>query len=356
MRQRTNRNDGAKGIRPLALLVTVLVMTVFPPSFQGQDGAVQRVHDPHIFREGGFYYIVSTGPGIPIRRSKDLFHWEVIGRVFAEVPKWAREAVPGVRSLWAPDISYFNGEFRLYYSVSTFGSNRSCIGLATNKTVDPTSKDYRWVDQGKVVESRPGRDDWNAIDANHVFDPQNRPWLAFGSFWSGVKLLALDPRSGKPLDSPPNVLAIASRPGSKAIEAAFIVRKRGFYYLFVSFDLCGRGVESTYRIMVGRSRDLTGPYRDRSDKAMTEGGGTPVLESHGYVRGPGHNSVLLDGGKNWLVHHYYDARAKGVPTLQIRPLLWGDDGWPRAGESITGPQIGKLSRDSDNGTGAKEGL
>jgi arabinan endo-1,5-alpha-L-arabinosidase len=166
-----------------------------------------------------------------------------------------------------------------------------------------------------------------------VLDAENRPWLAFGSFWSGIKLLALDPHSGKPPE-PAKLLAIASRPGTTAIEAPFIVRKHGFIYLFVSFDFCGRGVESTYKIMVGRSRDLTGPYRDRSGKLMMDGGGTLLLESHGHVRGPGHNSVLLDGDKDWLVHHYYDARAKGVPTLQIRPLTWGEDGWPRAGEPI----------------------
>jgi arabinan endo-1,5-alpha-L-arabinosidase len=154
-------------------------------------------------------------------------------------------------------------------------------------------------------------------------------------------LLALDPQSGKPLESPAKMLAIAARPGSNAIEGALIVRKHGFYYLFVSFDFCGRGVESTYKIMVGRSPDLKGPYRDRSGRAMMEGGGTLVLESYGHVRGPGHNSVLLDGEKDWLVHHYYDARAKGVPTLHIRPLVWADDGWPRVSEPIAGPTIGE---------------
>lgn len=347
MRLRTDRGDRAIGLRLLALLAALLAMTTFLPSSQGQEGAVQRVHDPHIIREGDSYYIFSTGPGIPMRRSEDLFHWQVIGRVFAEVPQWARDAVPSVKSVWAPDISYFNGQFHLCYSISTFGRIRSCIGLATNKTLDPQSKDYRWVDHGKVIESRPGRDDWNAIDANLVLDPENHPWLAFGSFWSGIKLLALDPQSGKPLAPPASTLAIASRPGSKAIEGAFIVRKHAFYYLFVSFDLCGRGIDSTYRIMVGRSRDLKGPYRDRSGKAMMDGGGTLVLASHDHVRGPGHNSVLLDGKRDWLVHHYYDARASGVPTLQIRPLLWADDGWPLVGEPIAGPQTGQRPTRSD---------
>ena len=159
-------------------------------------------------------------------------------------------------------------------------------------------------------------------------------------------MLALDPQSGKPLETPAEMLAIAARPESKAIEGAFIVRKQGFYYLFVSFDLCGRGVESTYKIMVGRSWDLNGPYRDRSGKAMMEGGGTLVLESHDYVRGPGHNSVLLDGEKDWLVHHYYDARAKGVPTLQIRPLVWANDEWPLAGDPIGGPQTAQRPKHS----------
>jgi len=300
-----------------------------------QQGDIRRVHDPHIIAAEGMYYIFSTGGGIPIRRSRDLIRWERIGTVFDETPRWARDEVPGVRGLWAPDISYFNKRYHLYYSASTWGRNRSCIGLAVNETLDPTNPEYKWVDRGKVIESVPGRDNWNAIDANLVLDERGEPWLAFGSFWSGIKLRRLDRSTGK-LHSDPHIYSLAARSSPGAVEAPCIVRRGAYYYLFVSFDYCGRGAESTYKIMVGRSKTVTGPYLDRDGKPMLDGGGTLVLDSRGHVRGPGHNSVLANGDQHWLVHHYYDADLFGVPTLQIRPLTWDQAGWPVPGEPCRG--------------------
>ena len=157
-------------------VVCVLLCAVaFAWSAKAQEGAVQHVHDPHIIKAGGVYYVFSTGNGIPIRRSRDLRQWENAGRVFNEdLPDWAVKAVPGAKFPWAPDILHFSGEYRLYYSISTFGSNRSCIGLAVNKTLDPHSPDYRWVDRGRVIESR-SHDNWNAIDANPVLDMRGAP-------------------------------------------------------------------------------------------------------------------------------------------------------------------------------------
>ncbi|MBP7934662.1 MAG: arabinan endo-1,5-alpha-L-arabinosidase [Phycisphaerae bacterium] len=300
-----------------------------------QQGDIRRVHDPHIIAAEGIYYIFSTGARIPIRRSRDLVRWERIGTVFNETPGWARDEVPGLRGLWAPDISFFNGRYHLYYSASTWGRNRSCIGLAINETLDPASPEYKWVDHGKVIESLPGRDNWNAIDANLVLDERGKPWLAFGSFWSGIKLRRLDWSTGK-LHSDTHLYSLAARSSPGAVEAPCIVRRGAYYYLFVSFDYCGRGVESTYKIMVGRSKAVTGPYVDRDGKPMLDGGGTLVLDSRGHVRGPGHNSVLVNGDEHWLVHHYYDADMFGVPTLQIRPLTWDQAGWPVLGEPCRG--------------------
>src|SRR5262249_46584935 len=150
---------------------------------------------------------------------------------------------------------------------------------ATNLTLDPSSPAYRWVDRGEVVESKPGRNNWNAIDPQLVFDGQGQPWLAFGSQWGGIKLAQIDPFSGKLVGGvlPRALRLLASRPGSKPIEAPFIVARGGLYYLFVSFDLCCMGAASTYRIMVGRSPSILGPYLDRTGKPMTRGGGTLVL-------------------------------------------------------------------------------
>ena len=294
-------------------------------------GDVRNVHDPTVIREADTFYLFSTRAGISVRCSKDLVRWTLCGDVFGHLPQWAVEDVPGVRGLWAPDISYFNGRYHLYYSASTFGSNRSGIGLATNQTLDPSSEKYGWRDQGKVVGSSPS-DDWNAIDPNIVLDEAGQPWLSFGSFWGGLKLRRIDPATGKLSAQDETLYPLASRPRSKelpgAIEAPAIVRKNGYYYLFVSFDFCCRGAKSTYHVRVGRARRVTGPYSDRDGKPMTEGGGTLVVEGGGRWAGPGHCAVLqtVDGEK--LVYHAYDAEWRGTPTLRISNLFWDAEGWP----------------------------
>jgi arabinan endo-1,5-alpha-L-arabinosidase len=297
-------------------------------------GDVAGVTDPRIIRQGDTYYLFSTGPGIPIHVSTDLIHWHEAGPVFETTPAWAAASVPGARSIWAPDISYFDGLYHLYYAVSTFGSQRSVIGLATNSTLDPSAPGYQWIDQGEVIASRPGRDHFNAIDPNLVIDSHSRVWLAFGSQWSGLKLVAIDPATGKPRHPPGKRHALASRPGHAPIEAPFVFEKDGYYYLFASFDSCCMGVRSTYKIMVGRSRSITGPYRDRRGHRMSEGGGTLVFAGDDRFRGPGHNAVLSDGENVELIYHAYDALDDGVPILQIRALRWSPRGWPVIGPAL----------------------
>jgi arabinan endo-1,5-alpha-L-arabinosidase len=308
------------------------VLLLTPSELQGD---VRQVHDPAIIQDGDTYYLFSTRAGIAIRCSKDLISWWLCGDVFAHLPEWAVKDVPGLRGLWAPDVSYFNGRYHLYYSVSTFGSNRSSIGLVTNQTLDQTSDKYRWMDQGRVISSY-ASDDWNAIDPNVVLDEKNEPWLAFGSFWGGIKLRKLDKISGKLSSSDETLYALANRPRTAnlpgAIEAPVIIRKNNYYYLFVSFDLCCRGKDSTYNIRVGRAPRLTGPYMDRSGKMMMEGGGTLVVAGKGRWAGPGHCAVLQNKAGDTLVYHAYDTQWRGIPTLRIASILWDLEGWPRISE------------------------
>jgi arabinan endo-1,5-alpha-L-arabinosidase len=304
---------------------------------RGQVGDVRNVHDPCIIRDGEWCYVFYTGRGLPVIRSRDLLSWERVGRVFDGNPEWIQKKHPDAYHLWAPDIAQVNGRFRLYYAASTFGQNRSTIGWAVNETLDPASPRFRWVDQGPLLESVPGRDDWNAIDPQFVADAAGRHWLAFGSYWSGIKLRRLDPATGRLSAADTNLYALACRPRERAVEAPFIVRRGGFYYLFVSFDQCCRGTDSTYHIRVGRAREITGPYVDRDGRPMMDGGGTLVLSGAGRFAGPGHNAAFHDRGRDWLVHHYYDGEAGGLKTLQIRPLEWTEDGWPKAGAPLPGP-------------------
>ncbi len=320
----------------LALAVASSVWAQTPTrKTEALQGDIRQVHDPTVIKEGGTFYLFSTRAGIAIRCSQDLVQWRLCGDVFAHLPAWAVKDVPGLRGIWAPDISYFNGKYHLYYSVSTFGSNRSSIGLVTNATLDPASEKYRWQDQGKIVSSN-NTDDWNAIDPNIVLDEVGEPWLSFGSFWSGIKLQKIDIATGRLSQKDTKLYSLASRPRSPqlpgAIEAPAIIRRSGYYYLFVSFDFCCRGVESTYNLRVGRSKAVSGPYVDREGKSMMEDGGTLVLKGGTRWRGPGHCAILQDKGGERLVYHAYDAEARGASTLRIAPLTWDADGWPTVKE------------------------
>lgn len=301
------------------------------------SGDFAPVHDPCIIKADGLDHVFCTGhvgekPGlIPWRTSKDLLNWELRGSVFSAIPQWAQDAVPGTRGMWAPDISYFNNQYHLYYSCSTFGSNRSVIGLATNATLDPRSPQFEWQDRGLVVMSKQG-DDFNAIDSNHIQDRDGRHWLTLGSFWSGIKLFALDPATGKPPAGNRQVHSLASRPAPEktpgAIEAPFMIERGGYYYLFASFDYCCRGVNSSYYVVVGRSKQVTGPFAGRDGKPMMEGYGTLLLQGNRDFRGPGHSAFLRDADQDYLVYHAYDAKQQGRPTLRISPVAWTADGWP----------------------------
>lgn len=290
-----------------------------------QSGNRISVHDPCIIKRGEYYYIFSTGDRININRSTDLLNWKSVGSVFSKIPAWGVQEVPGVSNIWAPDIFLYKGKYYLFYSLSTFGSNNSRIGLAVNTTLDPNDSSYNWIDEGKVIQSKTS-DNFNAIDPNIVLDQTGRIWLSFGSFWNGIKLVELDSNTFKPIQNY-NLYSIASRSGG-AIEAPYIVFKNGFYYLFVSFDFCCQGVNSTYNIRVGRSQDITGPYLDSKGTKMMSGGGTLLLSGDSRWKGPGHCAVLLQEQGDWLIYHAYDTENNGRPTLRISRLNWNTDGWP----------------------------
>ncbi|MGK3970160.1 arabinan endo-1,5-alpha-L-arabinosidase [Sorangium sp. So ce118] len=287
------------------------------------SGDVQGVHDPSIVRAGELYHVFSTGPGIAIRTSADLVHWSLAGSVFSATPEWVASAVGDVDALWAPDISYWGGLYHLYYAASFFGTNRSCIGHATRDSLD--APESRWLDHGAVVCSE--GTDFNAIDPSVVIDERGTPWLVFGSFWSGLKLMQLT-LAGAPIAG--TLTSIASRP-STAIEAPFIVRRGEHYYLFASFDTCCAGESSTYKIMVGRSQALAGPYVDRLGNRMLDGGGSRVLTSSARWRGPGSNGLLRAGESWYNIYHSYDADADGMSVLRIAELSWDTGGWPESG-------------------------
>jgi arabinan endo-1,5-alpha-L-arabinosidase len=314
----------AAGDVPLAAQPAQSTPTVPPPSYPnpgvvtGSTGA----HDPAMVkRPTGGYLLAVTGPGITLKTSPDRTAFANAGRVWPNGAPWTTQYTGGDPNLWAPDLTFHNGLYYLYYSASSFGSQNSAIFLATS----PTGASGSWTNRGLVISSS-GSNNYNAIDPNLVIDPQGQWWLTFGSFWTGIRMIRLDSATGLRSSTDTAVRGLAARPGSTAIEAPFIFRHGGFYYLFVSFDLCCRGASSTYRIMVGRSTSLTGPYADRNGTPMTSGGGTQVLARHDSVIGPGHQAVLSDADGTVLVYHYYTST--GAARLGINLLGFDPAGWP----------------------------
>ncbi|SEM41708.1 arabinan endo-1,5-alpha-L-arabinosidase [bacterium A37T11] len=302
-----------------------------------QDNHPPSVHDPVMAKQGDTYYIFATGYGISTWSSTDFQHWKEGPPVFANPPKWALDAVPGFKGhIWAPDISYYQSQYYLYYSISTFGKNRSSIGLATNVTLDPADPRYHWTDHGAVISSVPGKTPWNAIDPNLAIGEKDTPYLAFGSFWNGIQLVRLRKDRIHLAEAPSKAITLASHkkdPGSSgdnAIEGAFIFKKGGYYYLFASIDYCCKGPQSTYKMIVGRSKSLKGPYLDNQGNDLRKGGGHILLAGDTDWYGVGHNAVFHDpkSGIDYLIFHGYDAHENGRPKLRIEPLIWNPDGWP----------------------------
>lgn len=302
---------------PLLLLVAVPAAAQLP--VYGDYSA----HDPsRILKQGANYYVFRTSQGIMGKTSTDLRNWTYSGQIFpGNPPAWTTNAVPGFTGdFWAPDGVFLNGVFYLYYAVSTFGSQVSAIGLVTttNLATGP------WLDQGAVIQSANGSA-YNCIDPCPLLDTNGTFWLTFGSYWNGIYLVQLDPATGKRLSANSPITRLAY---NSSIEGSFLCQHGGSYYLFVNWDACCQGINSTYNIRVGRSSTVTGPYLDRAGVNLVNDGGSMFLESTARFIGPGQVGIMNDNGTNWLTYHYYDGNNAGNATLGLGRLDWSADGWP----------------------------
>ena len=276
------------------------------------------------------YWVFYTGAGVPSYHSKDLVKWEPGPAVFQTAPAWIAKIVPENRKMnyWAPDVMKLGDRYLLYYSVSSFGKMTSAIGLATNPTLDPNDPAYHWTDEGVVVRTQDG-DGYNAIDPSVFHDGDGSLWLTFGSYWSGIKLIQLDPQTGKRMEPDSKLFSIAH---NESIEASYLCRHDDYYYLFVNWGSCCAGPKSTYNIRIGRSKSVAGPYLDKAGVDMLHSGGTTFLgTTNGPLIGPGHAGILKAEGRDWFTSDFEgDLRMGGKATLAIMPLRWNADGWPEA--------------------------
>ena len=300
------------------------------------------VHDPVMAKDGDTYYIYSTGMGIQQMTSKDRKTWTVLPQpVMTVIPGWTTDSVPGFGShVWAPDVISWHGRWWMAYSCSTFGKNGSAIGLLSSRSLGANL----WKDEGCIVASRENRDNWNAIDPNFIIDEAtDTPWLVWGSFWDGIQLVRLDSTMHVAQGEKPRTIARRYAPGYKpsepnptsqfagtnAIEAPFIFKHGDYYYLFVSWDYCCRGARSNYRVAVGRSKSVDGPYLDREGKDMANGGGTLFLEGDKKEwEAAGHCAAYNFDGEDIFICHGYSVTQNGAALLIQRPISWSADGWP----------------------------
>jgi len=285
------------------------------------------LHDPSIIQDGDTWYVFATGKvhvnGISRLKSDDGFHWSEMPKLLSvPLPWWSQYVSNHEPNQWAPDIKHYQGRYYLLYSVSSFGVNNSLIGMLSTTNIESCN----WRDEGLVIHSNTS-DNFNAIDGAMAIDANGTPWMSYGSFWSGIKLTQLD-ASLKPTGP---VYSIAERTNEpdNAIEASNITYRDGYYYLFVSFDRCCRGADSTYKIAMGRSEKITGPYLDKSGTSMMNGGGS-ILES-------GFDQYVATGGQDvfenrLLVRHGYDSTQNGLPQLLISDLHWNSQRWPTLAE------------------------
>ena len=298
-------------------------------------------HDPTIIKAGSTWYLFYTGNGVQMKTSPDGRNWSNPSRVFPGELSWWSEYANYDRnnSCWAPDIFFYNNKYWLYYSVSVFGKRSSVIGLASCTDL-VTGK---WVDEGAVIYSIEGDpvNKYNCIDPNVVEDQDGNLWLSFGSWGSGIYAVQLNkttmkPAAAKPADDPtltqlayrPSVVTSVDPNGTKqAMECPSIIYHNGYYYLFVSFDICCQGSNSTYKIAYGRSTSVTGPYIDKTGRAMTNSGGTILDQDDGrWIPG---GQFMYKNGSQWLcVHHAYDKKNGGIATLRIKNLYFDSQGWP----------------------------
>ena len=279
-----------------------------------QTGA-PYIHDPSTIAEcEGKYYTFGTGGGGLI--SEDGWSWN------------SGADRPGGGA--APDVLKIGDRYLCIYGATgggLGGGHSGRILTMWNKTLDPKSPDFKWSDAVEVCYSD-GMEDQDAIDPGLLLDPTTgRLWVSYGTYFGTIRLIELDPATGF------RVKGNKEKDIAIDCEASDLMYRDGWYYLLGTHGTCCDGVNSTYNIVVGRSRSVEGPYMDNVGRDMFHGGGKMVIAAGDRVAGPGHfgRTVIDDGVEIMSCHYEADFDQGGRSVLGIRPLLW-KNGWPVAGD------------------------
>lgn len=277
------------------------------------------IHDPSTIAEcDGKYYTFGTGGGGLI--SEDGWSW-----------KGGAER-PGGGA--APDVLKIGDRYLVIYGATgggLGGGHNGRILTMWNKTLDPKSPDFKFTEAIEVCSSD-GMEDNDAIDPGLLLDPTTgRLWVSYGTYFGNIRLIELDPKTGERVQGNKELdIAIDC-------EASDLLYRDGWYYLLGTHGTCCDGVNSTYNIVVGRSKSITGPYLDNVGRDMFHGGGKMVIAASNRLAGPGHfgRTVIDEGVEIMSCHYEADFDQGGRSVLGIRPLLWRN-GWPVAGDRFVG--------------------
>lgn len=275
--------------------------------------------DPTIIRgrDGNFYlYATEDTRNVPISKSNNLVSWEIVTTAFTDTTRPTFEPNAGI---WAPDINYINDQYVLYYSMSVWGGGNTCgIGVATSMSpVGP------FTDLGKLFRS-------NEIGVHNSIDPffieeDGKKYLFWGSFF-GIYAIELT-EDGLNLKFGAEKQQIAGN----AFEGVYIHKKDNYYYLFASIGSCCEGVNSSYKLVVGRSTLLMGPYTNKAEVDMMDNGYDILLNSNDRFVGNGHCSEIItdDNGTDWILYHGIDVNnnPESARVLLLDKITW-EDGWP----------------------------
>lgn len=321
-----------KLIFQIGIAILFNVTTVYPQSQQlnkiiennGLKGQL-TVHDPVMIKKGDTYYVFSTG--IAIKTSKDRINWMDAGSVFGKDSikfDWWKNDIPEKVGLWAPDIHYSNGKYHLYYSVSAWMDFNSSIGYTTNVTLNPKDSNYKWIDEGQVIRFKNGGEGVNCIDPNIFIDTDGKKYLLYGSYKAGLRLVELDYKSGKLKIDKPELTTITTALG----EGAFLIKDAYYYYIFASRGRCCAGNNSTYQIVIGRSKNIKGSYLNKQGESWVDNKYSVFLAGDSAEPGRGHNVFFTEHDTTFIVYHAYTRSANGASLLNIKPMYLNEAGWP----------------------------
>jgi len=297
----------------MRLMVLALLATLSWSASALELTGIENSHDPGtLTRDDDTYFHFTTGQGIWYSTSTNLTHWENPGTVFgSDYPSWIDNVVPDFSGeIWAPDVIQMGDYYYLYYSVSTFGTSSSAIGVVRT----PSLKNPDWDDLGMVIQSFGGSEEINAIDPAVFRDHDGTVYMSYGSWFGGIGVAEVDQSTGMLASGVTHIYG----GGHDSIEAPYITRNGDYYYLFFTRGTCCQGADSTYRVQVARSTSVTGPYTGEREALPNE---------DGRYKGPGHIGVLKQDGCNYVSIHYYDLEDNGTAKLDILQMTY-QNGWP----------------------------